>query len=286
MKKNFSVLMSVTLACILLVGCSADNTSQNRQESEPVTQAQTGQMEAGENVDDEISEGTAEASKEVAGESAEETSKEDAGEDVTEVSKEVGSEEAAEASEEVVGEDATEASKEADGESATEVSNGETDVVESDIDPLYEAFLKNEISVSNPYAEGMDLTVMDDEKYESEFQDAQKSYALVDVNVDDQPELIFRISAYPSELMYILGICENELICFDVMETHTKDMAFGVYDYGFVWKIHNYDDFEMTLYAYTADGQQNVVRHFTKEDEADIAAHEGEEPEWIALVTE
>ena len=34
--------------------------------------------------------------------------------------------------------------------------------------PLYEAFLKNEIGVANPYVEGMELTVMDDEGYESE----------------------------------------------------------------------------------------------------------------------
>lgn len=148
-------------------------------------------------------------------------------------------------------------------------------------DSLYEAFLKNEIGAANPYVEGMNVTVMDDKEYESEFEDPQKKYAYVDVNDDENPELIFKISSYPSELMYILGICDNKLVCFDVFETHTKDIAFGVYDYGFVWKIQNYDGFEMTFYTYTADGQPMTARHFTEENGADIAAHEGEEPEWI-----
>lgn len=145
----------------------------------------------------------------------------------------------------------------------------------------YEAFLKNETSVANPYVEGMNLTVMDEKGYETEFEDAQKKYAYVDVNGDDNPELIFKISSYPSELMYILGICDNELVCFDVFETHTKNIAFGVYDYGFVWEVQDYDGFAMTFYTYTADGQRMEARRFTEENEAAIAAYEGEEPEWI-----
>ena len=156
-----------------------------------------------------------------------------------------------------------------------------TEGLEDTRNSLYEAFLKNETSVPNPYVEGMNLTVMDDKTYESEFEDAQKKYAYVDVNGDENPELIFKISSYPSELMYILGIYNNELICFDVFETHTKNIAFGVYDYGFVWKMQNYDGFEMTFYTYTADGQPVRARRFTEEDDSSLAAHEGEEPEWI-----
>lgn len=147
--------------------------------------------------------------------------------------------------------------------------------------PLYEAFLKNEISVANPYVEGMELTVMDDEGYESEFENAWKEYAYVDVNVDEKPELIFKISSNLSELMYIVGICDNELVCFDVFETHTKNIAFGVYDYGMVWEVRNYDGFEKTFYSYTTDGQPVEARRFTQEDGADIAAYEGEDVEWI-----
>lgn len=55
-----------------------------------------------------------------------------------------------------------------------------------------------------------------------------------------------------------------------------------MYDYGLVWEIHNYDGFEETFYSYTADGQQVRARYFTEENEADLAAYEGEEPEWIA----
>lgn len=152
----------------------------------------------------------------------------------------------------------------------------------TDTDNLqYEAFLRNETSVSNPYVEGMNLTVMDDKMYESEFEDAQKKYAYVDVNDDENPELIFKISSNTSELMYILGICNDDLVCFDVFETHTRNIAFGVYDYGFVWEYQNYDDFGMTFYTYTADGQRMEARHFTEENKADIAAYEGDDPEWI-----
>lgn len=147
--------------------------------------------------------------------------------------------------------------------------------------PLYESFLKNEIGVANPYVEGMELTVMDDEGYESEFENAWKEYAYVDVNGDEKPELIFKISSNLSELMYIVGICDNELVCFDAFETHTKNIAFGVYDYGMVWEVRNYDGFEKTFYSYTTDGQPVEARRFTQEDGADIAAYEGEDVEWI-----
>lgn len=127
----------------------------------------------------------------------------------------------------------------------------------------------------------MYLTVMDDKNYESEFENARKKYAYVDVNSDGSPELIFRTSSGTSELMYILGIYDEELVCFDVFETHTPNIAFGVYDYGFVWQVQDYDGFEMTFYTYTDGGQPVRARCFTEENGADIAAYEGEEPEWI-----
>lgn len=160
-------------------------------------------------------------------------------------------------------------------------NSGQTESVSDAGNPLYEAFLKNEIGVANPYVEGMELTVMDDEGYESEFENAWKEYAYVDVNNDENPELIFKISSNLSELMYIVGICDNELVCFDVFETHTKNIAFGVYDYGMVWEVRNYDGFEKTFYSYTTDGQPVEARRFTQEDGADIAAYEGEDVEWI-----
>lgn len=145
---------------------------------------------------------------------------------------------------------------------------------------LYETFLKNEISVANPYVEGDVLSVMSDEDYDGEFNGAEKKYAFVDVNMDDEEELVFKISAYPSELMMILGVYNDELICFDVMETHTSSMSFGVYDYGMVWWGQSYDGFERKFYTYTEDGRPELVRTFTKEDDADMAAHEGGELEW------
>lgn len=150
----------------------------------------------------------------------------------------------------------------------------------SSVKELYEVFLKNEISVANPYVEGDSLSVMSDEDYESEFDGAEKKYAYVDVNMDGEEELIFDISAYPSELMIIVGVCNEELVCFDVMETHTSSMSFGVYDYGMVWWGQSYDGFERKFYTYTEEGKPELVRTFTKEDDADMAAHEGGELEW------
>lgn len=132
---------------------------------------------------------------------------------------------------------------------------------------LYEVFLSNEISVANPYVEGDMLSVMSDEDYDGEFDGAQKSYAFVDVNGDKQEELIFKITAYPSELMMILGVYNDELICFDVMETHTLSMGFGAYDNGLVWWGQNYDGEENVFYTYTNDGAPREIIHFVKENE-------------------
>lgn len=169
------------------------------------------------------------------------------------------------------------------GQELTQNPQTQAEEAPDDMNSQYEAFLHNETSVANPYVEGMNLTVMDEKNYESEFEDARKKYAYVDVNNDDSPELIFKMSSDTSELMYILGICDDELVCFDVFESHTRSIDFGVYDYGLVWEMQDYDGFEMTFYSYTADGQPMEARHFTEENEADLAAYEGEEPEWIDL---
>ncbi len=164
----------------------------------------------------------------------------------------------------------------------TESQGGAAGADKSDMNIFYELFLKNEsFIVRSPYDENVILTVMDDRKYESEFKNAKKSYALVDVDKDGWTELIFRISAYPSELMYIIGVYSEELVCFDVMETHTKNISFGVYDSGYVWWSQNYDGYEKIFYTYTTDGKREEVIRFTEEDEAEMAAYEGEEPEWF-----
>jgi len=130
---------------------------------------------------------------------------------------------------------------------------------------LYEAFLKNEISVVNPYAEGTVLSVMDDEDYE--FADAKKEYTFLDVNDDGSEELIFRMTEYYSNIMYILGISREELVVFDVYITHSKNMAHGVYDNGIVWWGQNYDGEEEVFYTYTSDGAPRELIHFVKENE-------------------
>ncbi|MBO5228903.1 MAG: M56 family metallopeptidase, partial [Lachnospiraceae bacterium] len=149
-------------------------------------------------------------------------------------------------------------------EDATDSTTGTADVETGSMNPFYEAFLRNEISVQSPYDPNDRLSVMDDKKYETEFVNAKKSYALVDVNGDERPELIFKmVGDYPSVLMYIFGSTHNELVCYDVFETHTNKMAFGVYDYGLVWWHQNYDGDVWEYYSYTAEGKKELVNRFT-----------------------
>ena len=122
---------------------------------------------------------------------------------------------------------------------------------------------------------------MTDEDYDGEFDGAEKRYAFVDMNRDEQEELIFKITASPSELMMILGVVEGELICFDVMETHTKTIEFSVYDFGLAWKDESYDHFVRGIYHYGEDGQPSLIRTFTEGDEASMETFAGDEPEWM-----
>lgn len=248
MEKKTGLLLSVMLACILLAGCGADDMPRDGQE---LTQSGQDSQEFIQNEQD--------------GQEPVENL-----EDVQELSQN---------SEEGRGL----ARNPEDGQESAQNQQVQSEEWTDAGNSRYGAFLRNEISVANPYVEGMNLTVMDDKNYESEFEDATKKYAYVDVNSDDNPELIFKISSATSELMYILGVCDNELICFDVFESHTRSISFGVYDYGLVWETRDYDGFEKRFYSYTEDGQQMEARRFTEEDGAGLAAYEGEEPEWITL---
>ncbi len=273
MNKKICLLMGVILVCTSLTGCSASDTPQKEQEviqiprddQEPVQSPQNDQEPVQSPQDDQEPVQSPQNDQEPV------QSPQDDQEPVQSPQGDQGSVQTSQNDQEP-------------GQSPQDnqqPSQDQTEEAEYAGDFLYEAFLKNEISVSSPYVEGMDLSVMDDTKYDSEFEEAQKKYAYVDVNGDDNPELIFKISSYPSELMYILGVCDNELICFDVFETHTNSIGFGVYDYGFVWQAQRYDGFEMVFYTYTADGQPMEARRFTEENDADIAAYEGKEPEWF-----
>lgn len=141
-----------------------------------------------------------------------------------------------------------------------------------DIHPLYAAFLRGEISVANPYvAEGAsntELSFSDDRDYEDEHFTFHKSFALVDVSGDGNPELVFQMTDSPSKLMYILGVYNGELICFDVFETHTSRMGFGVYDNGVVYDYNE----EQELYCtYTDDGKARELIHFVAEEDGRIS---------------
>lgn len=192
--------------------------------------------------------------------------------------------------------------------------SAEAFLTDLDIHPLYAAFLRNEISVPNPFVTGDELSFFDDRKYSQEehtFENAAKSFSLVDVNHDDVSELVFKIYDYPDVLMYILGVQGDKLICYDVHETHTSHMAFWIYDNGIVTWGQNYDGEEDIYYSFDSEGKPYELIHFVREDTASdtdlsydyyyldgdettkcilqsneeyenlISAYEGEEPEWF-----
>ncbi|MCH5343859.1 MAG: hypothetical protein J1E64_07460 [Acetatifactor sp.] len=182
-----------------------------------------------------------------------------------------------------------------------------------DIHPLYAAFLRNEIRVENPFVpEGYDynteLTYFDDRvAYDDHF---WKSFSLVDVNNDGNPELVFKMYNSPSEVVYILGVQDDKLICYDVQETHTSHMSFTVYDNGIVRWGQNYDGMETIYYTFNDNGKVHELIHFVWEESSDsdlyydyyylegnegarfnlrsneeyeslISSYKGEEPEWF-----
>lgn len=184
-----------------------------------------------------------------------------------------------------------------------------------DMPPLYVAFLRGEISVPNPFVPDSELGFYDDREYaqvEHVFENAAKSFSLVDVNRDGVSELIFRIYSSPDELMYILGIQGDGLACYDVQETHTPHMAFQIYDNGIVKWGQNYDGEEEIYYSYDDDGKPYELIHFLREEtysgaglyydwyyrdgdenakcalrsneeyEALISSYEGGQPEWFS----
>ena len=162
-----------------------------------------------------------------------------------------------------------------------------TYLADYDIHPLYAAFLRNEISVKNPFVPEDDdrynteLSFFDDRDYEDEPLVFGKCFSLVDVNDDGNAELIFRMTDSPSELMYILGVCDNELICFDCFETHTSHIGFGVYANGVVY---DYDDEQELYCTYTDDGNVHELIHFVLEENGCISYYlEGNENNKISL---
>ena len=117
----------------------------------------------------------------------------------------------------------------------------------------------------------------------------------------------------PSELVYILGIRDDELICYDVHETHTSRMTFTIYDNGIVQWGQSYDGAETIYYTFTDDGKIHELIHFIREEGADsdlyydyyylegneesltglrsdeeyesvVSAYKGEEPEWFDCI--
>lgn len=158
-----------------------------------------------------------------------------------------------------------------------------------DIHPLYAAFLRDEISVvENPYAGyNAELSFFDDrEIYEGSF---RKSFSLVDVNHDNAPELVFRMTDSPSDVVYILGVQDDQLICYGIEETHTMHMGFSIYDNGIVTWGQNYNGEEERYYTFTEDGKEHELIHFVRDAGSDSDLYydyyylEGNKESWFSL---
>lgn len=139
------------------------------------------------------------------------------------------------------------------------------DVVEDDsydfgdMDPLYVSYLKNEISVENPYDI---LTYKED--YTSEFQDATIGYALVDVNGDGENELVVNLSGAVDQLLEILTISDDKLTVVDIFESHSMRMGASVYTNGVVGEDSTYDDMMDFYFSYDLSGQRKGIITFYK----------------------
>lgn len=186
-----------------------------------------------------------------------------------------------------------------------------------DIHPLYAAFLRNEISVKNPFVPEDDdryntkLSFFDDKDYEDEHMVFWKYFSLVDVNGDGNAELVFGMSDSPSKVVYILGVQDDELICYDIHETHTSRMSYSVHDNGIVWWGQSYDGAESIYYTFNDKGKVHELIHFVREENSDsdlyydyyylegneesrvslqsdeeyeslVSSYEGEGPKWFA----
>lgn len=146
-----------------------------------------------------------------------------------------------------------------------------------DIHPLYESFLRNEISAANPYvtevAANNELNFYDDREYDSEFEEPMKGFCLLDLTGDGSPELIFDIRNRwgSDELLYILGIRDDELICYDLFETHTSHVGFTIYDNGVIESGYRFQDgeAESVYYRYNNDGSTHELIHFFRDIDSD-----------------
>lgn len=149
-------------------------------------------------------------------------------------------------------------------------------LTDMDVHPLYVDFLQGKISATHSYFyEGEKREVECNFHLQGEYDDegwleeARKSFALVDVNGDGEPELIFRIQSAPDELMYVLGVnSEQELLCYDVFETHTSRMGFGVQKNGIVYWDQYHTGAEVKLYTYGLEGEPREVLHLVKEPDS------------------
>lgn len=142
-----------------------------------------------------------------------------------------------------------------------------------DIEPLYFSFLHGEIQLPNSANEGKEgynqiISVLANEEYEdNQFEGAKKFFALCDMNKNGTDELIFRMEANKYLLIYILGIQDNELTCYDTFENHTSGISeYEIYENGYILRLLTVEEI---FVEYDEKGVGCQKLHFKEYQEGD-----------------
>lgn len=162
-----------------------------------------------------------------------------------------------------------------DGEEAPSEEREKGYLSDLDIEPLYLSFLHGQIQLPNTSylsqsTEGYNqsISVLADEEYENnEFEGAVKQFALCDLNKNGTDELIFKMEAGKYQLIYILGIQNGELTCYDAFEIHTSGLSeYEVFENGYVLRLFTVEEI---FVEYDSDGTGLQKLHFEGYQEGD-----------------
>lgn len=141
------------------------------------------------------------------------------------------------------------------------------------LEDLYCRFLYGEadmpiLFVKDTGEEASSLDFYAEENNKTEFTSPHKQFALCDITGDGREELIFKIQDDPEELLFMIGIRDQELICYDMWETHTPRIGFKLYDNGVLCFGQTHTKAEEIFYKYDENGAASELLHFGRDEEA------------------